>query len=120
MSLSQIIAGLAIYVLIRRNVRLFDHTLRRIEFFVIAQILSIPVMLVIIVTRKRFEITRVIPFVLNYVYNCELRYSKPIPAQNSIIVINHQSGLDIWPLLDFIPIHGTVLAKAGFNMWIDT
>lgn len=99
-----------------RRISHIDHWFRIIEFFLLTQFLAIPAMIYIQITGKTFETTRIVPNILRHIYGTEIQISGNIPQdKNCIIVCNHQSGLDIWPLLRFIPIHGTVITKTSLS-----
>lgn len=90
-----------------------DIVFRRIEFFVVSQLLAVPVLTYQFLANAKFEATRVVPFVFSLLWRTKIEIRGEIPNENCVIVCNHQSGLDICPLLKFIPFHGSVVTKAS-------
>ncbi|CAG5098712.1 Oidioi.mRNA.OKI2018_I69.XSR.g15908.t1.cds [Oikopleura dioica] len=90
-----------------------DIIFRRIEFFLVAQILVIPVLVYQLLANAKFEATRIVPFFMSIIWRTKIDIRGEIPNENCVIVCNHQSGLDICPLLKFIPLHGSVVTKAS-------
>jgi len=92
--------------------RQFPKLTRKIEFLILAEILSIPVLIILVFGGGGYGSLRWVPRLLSRIFNCELKYSgNLIRDENVIFIANHQSGMDVWPYLDCIPLHGTALAK---------
>jgi len=96
--------------------RQFPKLTRKLEFLLLAEILSIPTLIVLVLTRGGYESLRWVPRLLSWIFNCQLKYSGTlVKDKNVIFIVNHQSGMDVWPYLDFIPQHGTALAKQSLR-----
>ena len=92
--------GLAVCILptyiffIRRQ---FPKLTRKLEFLLLAEILSIPTLIVLVLTRGGYESLRWVPRLLSWIFNCQLKYSGTIVKnKNVIFIVNHQSGMDVW------------------------
>merc|ERR1712037_478144 len=76
-----------------------DIIFRRFEFFFVSQLLAVPVLAYQLLANAKFEATRVVPFVFSMLWRTKIDIRGEIPNENCVIVCNHQSGLDICPLL---------------------
>merc|ERR1719259_1209155 len=78
--------------------RQFPKLTRKLEFLLLAEILSIPTLIVLVLTRGGYESLRWVPRLLSWIFNCQLKYSGTIiKNKNVIYIVNHQSGMDVWP-----------------------
>ena len=83
--------------------RQFPKLTRKLEFLLLAEILSIPTLIVLVLTRGGYESLRWVPRLLSLIFNCQLKYSGTIiQDKNVIYVVNHQSGMDVWSGLEKI------------------
>merc|ERR1711990_51635 len=76
--------------------RQFPKLTRKLEFLLLAEILSIPTLIVLVLTRGGYELLRWVPRLLSWIFNCQLKYSGTIVKnKNVIFIVNHQSGMDV-------------------------
>jgi len=110
------------YVFLRKlaikRVPKFDIWFRRVEFVILAQIAALFVIVWIWASGIRWGSVRWAPRFLEHLYGSTLQFRGEIPRRNCILVCNHQSGLDLWPLLAFMPEFGTAVAKDSLRYYL--